>query len=712
MIFKTLLSLIFLNISLFACASGFNYYDKQFVFLEKRQLPFSNFSGDLKDSATYNMIYSDYKKRNKEANLQEWMRYLPKLNKEQIEQIVYKKQNLNLIKNKEVLNYLNFVHEQEKYVSFYYSYGKKIKKVNPSILISQALENLQKVKTPYLKLRYFYLALRLAHFKNKNPLRIYEKFKYLIKNNPNSIVNDWIQGIYAGALIKNNERALGVYEFIKLFHEDKINWHLSFYNFKYINTNEHWQELLFLAKNKEEKIKFHVLRSLNKNANIIEELENISKIDKNSPWIDYILYRQLLHSQHFFDQSDLYVRDFKINETIEYLKTVKKDNMYLVNLSLAYFNFYKNDLKTAQRYIDTLLKTHPKYEVKTLNFLIYLNKIKQISKESENSIYTKMKKLVDNNPCNNYYIQNYTFLKLDKLYKKQNMSLKRILSTSTGHLNIDIFTLKSMEDFIKFINKKDLNKLEKYFLKNLEQNNYIKKSKNKYILNEKLKMTYTKVLINNLKFQEALNINADILKQKIVYNPFNANFKGNNRQGKKETYTIKQFLEKIILIKKKIKENKNSIIDNYLFANALFNLSYFGNSNTLASVYRSTYSFHSIKLEKHKLQTSIEHYKKAIENSTNKEFKAKLTYMLAKNELALFDLKYSKKTYGYEDAIKINYESKRLWTYSKNKIFKEYIKNGYGEFFHIIKDKYSNTNYYKELIKECANLRVYEKAKL
>ena len=38
-----------------------------------------------------------------------------------------------------------------------------------------------------------------------------------------------------------------------------------------------------------------------------------------------------------------------------------------------------------------------------------------------------------------------------------------------------------------------------------------------------------------------------------------------------------------------------------------------------------------------------------------------------------------------------------------------YIKNNYGKYFDKLKDEFSDTNYYNELIRECANLRIYQK---
>ena len=51
MILKTLILTMILNISLLACADGWDYNQKEFIFLEKREAPFSNFSEDINSAA-------------------------------------------------------------------------------------------------------------------------------------------------------------------------------------------------------------------------------------------------------------------------------------------------------------------------------------------------------------------------------------------------------------------------------------------------------------------------------------------------------------------------------------------------------------------------------------------------------------------------------------------------------------------------------------
>ena len=715
MILKALTLILIFSISLFSCAGGWDYNQKEFVFLEHRKQPFSNISEDIKSPNVYNTIYWKYEEDNKKKNIQEWKKQLNNsFSDEQIEDFVYKRKNLDLIKDKEIQDYLLFVNAQENHVTdnYYISPEDKKKLKDYNLLLKEAIAKIDTVNSSYLKLRYFYLALRLAHFKKKEPLVLYEKYKYLLNSKDNTIVKDWVQGLYAGALVKNEQVVQGVYEFTKLFDADKINWHLSYYNFHHIKTNEQWNELQKLAINNDEKTKIYALRALNENSNVLEELQNIYAIDKNSKWFDFVLYRELLDTQHFFDQDEYMARTIVPYEKyINYLKTIKKDDMYLVNLSLAYFNLYSKNLDIASNIKDDLLNKYPNsHEVQTFAYILHLHKLDKIDLKTEDIIYDEMKKLTADEHTSES-IHNYTFVILKKLYLKQNDSFKAFLSSNINYLSEASFDLPLLEKFNEFLTSKKQSKIEEHFLNKYLEQKMLEQKDNKFVLADNLKTTQLKLLISNLKFEEALKIDSNYLNEKIYFNPFNGLISGNNRKGKQNILSVKEFLEKMIVIKNELIKNPNSAMDNYLYANALYNLSYFGNSNILTTMYRSVYSFSDIALQKEKMNLASKYYLIALENSQKDEFKAKITYMLAKVELADFDINYAKKDKDYYNEDLDRFDLERYWGYHNEDIYVKYIDNKYGKYFDLLKKDYSNTKYYEELIKECSNLRIYQKEK-
>jgi hypothetical protein len=700
MIIRFFILLLIFKHTLFSCAGGWNIHDKSFLFLEQRDFPFSNQPRNLKQADVYNDIYAQYERRAKEANLKEWQEYLgKKFDIKTIEEIVYKRQNLSLIKDVNTRAYLDFIQNQEQYVVNSYYSGEKTKiTTKEEILIKEALKRINTNINIWLKVRYFYLSLRLAHYKKLKPLEIYKKYHYLLAGVKPTIVKDWVQGIYAGALIKDKQIEKGVYEFARLFEKDKINWHLPFYNFHHIKTKEQWNNLTDMASSAYKKTKLYALRALNKNSNIIEELKNIYTVDKNSIWFDYILHKALLESQHYFDEEELYVRNFPTQQFINYLKTVKKDDRYMVDLSLGYFNLYSNNLEEAKNIATKLIASNNNHEVQIFNYVVNLHQLKSIDVKTENDIYSQLIKLTNDKDHTSQAIHDYTFVILGKLYKKQNNSFKAFLSDNINYLNNSSFTLELLNTFNTFMNTKSESKIDEHF-------------KNKYKVSKSVKATEIKLLINNLEFKKARKVESKYLKELILFNPFNVSISGNNRAGKKDTYTIKQFLDKIVAIKAVLKKDPNSVIDNYLYANALYNLSYFGNANRITTEYRSVYSFQNKSLELKKVNESIKYYEKALKHTKKKEFKAKIIYMLAKSELALFDIKFADKSTFYYSKDIDSHDLPRHWSYTRDKIYDKYIDNNYGKYFDKLKKEYSNTKYYDEIIKECANLRIYQKRK-
>lgn len=708
MILRVLILTFFIKMSLFSCGGDWDYNQKDFIFLQKRALPFENISEEVNSANIYNIIIGNYEEKNKQENLKEWEKELKNsYSLKEIEEFVYDKKNLDKLKEKDFVDYINFVAEQEDYVTYNY-YEEKKELNNYSFLIKNALDKIETVNSSWLKLRYFYLALRIAHYKKQEPLKIYDKYKYLLENENKTIVKDWIQGLYAGALIKSNQTVKGVYEFSKLLDNDKINWHLSYYNFFHIKTQKQWEELLSLAKSPEEKTKFHALRALNENSNILEELKNIYALDKNSKWFDFVLYRELLNSQHFFDQDSLYERNFVFKNYIEFLKTVNKEDMYLVNLALAYFNLYENNLEEASKITQNLLSKNPNsHEVQTLSYIIYLNQLEKIDLKTENSIYEKMTNLMKEEETSSS-IHDYTFVILEKLYLKQNDKLNAFLANHINYLDEAVFDLALLEKFKLFMETSKDSKIKEHFASKYLQQDKIKKQDDRYVLNENLITTKTKLLINNLRFEEALKLNSSILNEKIQFNPFNGLIRGNNRSGKQDMMTIKEFLEKIIVIQKELEKNPKSPMDNYLYANALYNLSYFGNSNILTTVYRSVYSFTDKDLQQQKMDLATKHFSIAFDESQDKEFKAKIAYMLAKVEISNYDINFASSSQDYYNKDMTRYDLER-YGYGNEETYNKYLKNNYGKYFALLKKDFNDTKYYKELIKECANLRVYEK---
>lgn len=695
MIFKIVLLTISLSLSLFSCGGGYwwNSEDVEFHFLDNKDNLYLQYSNDLSSASTYNDIIYKYNIKNKKENLKEWQVALEnRFSIKELEDIIYKNRNQELILDEEFQEYLKFIKEQEycvtynPYINQDFTYCKDF--------IPIALNKIDNTKNSFLKQRYFYIALRLSHYKDstKNSLDIYNKYSYLL-NNSNSIVKDWIQGLYAGALVKNNEIAKGVYEFSKLF-ENSINSHLSFYNFKYITSEEYFNELLSYAKDDSEKTKMYAIRALNYNSNVLEEMKNIYNIDKNSKWLDFLIFRELLKSQTLHNTYGSAYKDYE-NENSEYiyfLKNIDKDDRYLVDLSLVHFNIYFKKYEESKKILDRLLVEFPnKHELEVASYILYLNSLKSIDSSIEDEIYKRVSHFNENE----FDIYKYTLNTLSNLYKNQNQDFEKYLSDNFYYIEYKDLDLENFKKFEMFLETKQDTKLREFLQTRFK----------KMVTANKSSFDFAKitVLINNLKFQEALDTNFEILdKTKVEFNPFNGLIRGNNRSGKKEPFTIREFLQRVIKIENELEKNPNSVMDNFLLANSLYNLSHFGNINRVTTVYRSNYLVHTPKLQEQKLNLAINYYEKALENSKDIELNAKITYLIAKTKLAIFDLNYDK--YPQED----NWWKKNsVYNYGSDEFYEKFLENSGSRYFNILQNNFKDTRYYNELIQECGDFKTY-----
>lgn len=695
MIFKIVLLTISLSLSLFSCGGGYwwNSEDVEFHFLDNKDNLYLQYSNDLSSASTYNDIIYKYSIKNKKENLKEWQVALEnRFSIKELEDIIYKNRNQELILDEEFQEYLKFIKEQEYCVTYNPYINQDFTYCEDFIPI--ALNKIDNTKNSFLKQRYFYIALRLSHYKDstKNSLDIYNKYSYLL-NNSNSIVKDWIQGLYAGALVRNNEIAKGVYEFSKLF-ENSINSHLSFYNFKYITSEEYFNELLSYAKDDSEKTKMYAIRALNYNSNVLEEMKNIYNIDKNSKWLDFLIFRELLKSQTLHNTYGSAYKDYENenSEYIDFLKNIDKDDRYLVDLSLVHFNIYFKKYEESKKILDRLLVEFPnKHELEVASYILYLNSLKSIDSSIEDEIYKRVSHFNENE----FDIYKYTLNTLSNLYKNQNQDFEKYLSDNFYYIEYKDLDLENFKKFEMFLETKQDTKLREFLQTKFK----------KMVAANKSSFDFAKitVLINNLKFQEALDTNFEILdKTKVEFNPFNGLIRGNNRSGKKEPFTIREFLQRVIKIENELEKNPNSVMDNFLLANSLYNLSHFGNINRVTTVYRSNYLVHTPKLQEQKLNLAINYYEKALENSKDIELNAKITYLIAKTKLALFDLNYDK--YPQEN----NWWKKNsVYNYGSDEFYEKFLEDSGSRYFNILQNNFKDTRYYNELIQECGDFKTY-----
>ena len=160
---------------------------------------------------------------------------------------------------------------------------------------------------------------------------------------------------------------------------------------------------------------------------------------------------------------------------------------------------------------------------------------------------------------------------------------------------------------------------------------------------------------------------------------------------KEETYTKYSFVKQLLMLQEKAVSDPKKASEYYFnLANGLYNMTYFGNARDVygtpinSTLYDTWVDF---DYDRNKLNGSLfdcskamEYYQKAMDTSSDKEFKAKCCFMAAKCEQNNY---YNTTEFSYERAIQS------------------------GIYYRKLKTDYSKTGYYKEIIHECGYFRTY-----
>ena len=225
----------------------------------------------------------------KDVNIDDWKIYLKddKINLQDIEHIVYKvsaddMQKIrfyvsegkildNKLKNNamvklwqknkdlEAIDYLYFAKTCEPHTAYYDPWtsdeDRKRDITKMKWLMDEAKKyHSQKASNDFLKLRFAYQAIRLAHYtKNYDKaLRFYDEMIKPNENKNTSIVMYWTLAHKAGALYHKGEKGEAAYLFSKVFDLCKSKQASAFLSFK-VDSQKDWKKAESFCKNGEEK---------------------------------------------------------------------------------------------------------------------------------------------------------------------------------------------------------------------------------------------------------------------------------------------------------------------------------------------------------------------------------------------------------------------------------------------------------------------------
>lgn len=717
---------------------------------------------------SYNSDEYDESQVTETYNLQAWGNYL-KVSAEDAKAIVYERNEEKLATQPEaVKTYLGLVAKQEPVANqgdprwLTKEEQQQQKEENQKLgkeVITAIHQQLETERDAFLRQRYAYLLIRMLHYTGQYPdvLNEYQRRAADIQQ-PDKEVAIWTGLLYAGALQRTDKRAEAAYQFATLFTKTDTKKLQAQLNFS-IKTDEEWSALMGLCQNKDEQALMHFVRALRVNANSLAELKSVYALAPDSDWFDTMLFRELEFAQ-FADHvpgneaepwlqasrainKEVLIDDLKayeeakteqvkqklrdrrrqyLSQLSEWVDQVKQDkkrkDLFLVDYAALYLKVLSAQ-PIAAADVSAFLAAYPNDArlpyVKPLDHLVYLENLSAIDPSSEVALADKLTAVEalekPINPAggddeyNNPYkrrtqdIMTYTYAKLEPLYFNAKQPGKAYLAKQRGDIALDEIKVSEIRELQALQAKTAPNRLEQKMVADFTKAfGGIDYETNQFVLNnDPNELVARKYLFaGSLDQAKIAALEAKNTLFKTTYNPFTTGRSGNNRV-KSKPMTLLEVINTMQSLETKAKSNPSDAQNQFLLGTAYYNMTWFGNSPMLTKTERSTISWKKGETDFSKART---HYELALQHSTNRELKVKTLYALAKIEEDEFYIQQEKQ----------GTDLYKYWPHGSNDQYPKAVKfakkNGLGTYFKQIR-AYEDTQYFKEVIKQCADYQYY-----
>ena len=583
--------------------------------------------------------------------------------------------------------------------------GMKKNFASPEIIAE--LENRYHIESdPFLKNRYWFQVAKAKYYSidKSSIISFFDKTKETVKKN-----NLYYRALsyVAGAHYKQRNYTLSNYLYSIVYYNCKEMRSIAAYNF-HPQEQSDFDSSLQLASNKNEKIALWTLYGYY--ADELKAIREISKLDTKNEHIDFLL-------AHFINNEEKRLNsEAELKNAVEY-KNVLKENVnpeavllidsiarqentsrpFLWYMGAGYFQILAGNYKLADLYLEKsskLISNKPLAvnQIRLLQLVNNILRIDSITKQHEEKLVSELDWLY--NKCPNDSIKSFRYnhtvswskYYLSSLYKSQgNHVFSEILSPSTNYY----INQNNIDKMIEYFTKKDMSSWDSILTGQYEFTlsdlyDYVS-IKNTYI--------YPENLDKAIYFMELSQHSNDTLD----CDPFLGRIKdicecteGNVPNIR---FTKLDLLRRMKDLQLLIAKGERTYEHYLALGNAFYNITYFGNSREFYfNAIINNYGIYIDPLYKSWLLNSSianTYFNNALQVSINNEQKALCVYMMSKCERNTF---YTERY--YEDGFLRD---------SYNQDTNYLAWNGFVK----LKNEYSHTSFYKQVIKECGYFKSY-----
>ncbi len=632
---------------------------------------------------------------------------LQKAGKESIDSTVLKQKN-----NPAVASFLNYLQLAKKAEGFAlddipYSWAmedkKTVKKTFDASSLNRDLQTAFSATTDnFIKERYWFQLVR-SYFFNGSPQQAIDLFTAREKDMPHNDVYYRTLSYAAGAYYKLKNFSKANYYYSKVYANCdalKTTAHYSFHP----QEEKDWNATLALCSNTDEKATLWQMLGIFY-ADEERAINEIYKLNPASNKMDVLLARAVNKYEQKFDHKEgdysAMPADTLVNLVLPALitKIATANNTarpWIWQMAAGYINTLDKKYEPAATWFAKTEKNLPPEkaahaQLRLLQLINTIARAKIADAKLENETLNDIQWLKDlggaSIPDLRYqYAFSWLKQQMSKKYARQKELVKaECFLSSTGFYASN----KNVEDMKAFLNKKEKTPFEK-----LCAALSVKKIDD-LVEFQAIKLAYTDSIDAAIEKMNSLSGTTTVL----AGNPFNGRIQDchdcDHEAAQKIKYTKLSFLKKIKELEQKINAGEEVYTNSVLLANAWYNISHFGNARFFyeCKVIGEGFSqpsgidslFRRMLIN---MNLAAKYYTLGLQKAANDEQRAKCQYMLAKCQRNQWYNKniYLKKGNDYDDQLMVDLS----------------FLNG----FKALK-QYPNTQFYKEVIKECGYFKTY-----
>lgn len=636
-------------------------------------------------------------------------------------------------KTKDFLEFLQIAKKVEEFSTSSYDYwdyeNRKISYTDEKTIAT--IENFyDKIKNrdAFYKNRVWFQIMK-AKFYSTNVNNAISFFNNTREQQPKNLLYYRALGYVAGSYYQKQDFLNSNVLFAEIFNDVPQLRNEALYNFKPLAKNE-FEKQLKATDNTQ--IKASLWAMYGYYNDVFEAMQEIYKIDSKSEHLNFLLTRwvnmqetemnvyqektiNLPGDYHKEISKTIDQKQFKwINEVAS--QPEKLHTPALWYLSSGYLNIFQGEFSNASKLFANAAKVNKldnqlvRDQIRLLNLINNVSQVKKIDEQAQSKLIADLNWLYYEVPSSTNYDDpfRYTYASgwikkyLSSVYRSdKNLIMAEILNTDSTFFDKES-NGKGMEEFFLrknktaweelFIGLYPFNLSDIYECRTINLF-YADKLDEAIAMMQKIEpISVREYNYDTNKYENKL---IDYKEIQFYGNPFNGKIKDCNdcdHQAKQSVkYTKLSFLQKI----KELQTNVTNGIDVYnnalLIGNAYYNASYYGNGrmfyyNAIFGEY-GNYVSETNKKKLYNIKQVQKYYNIALKAAADNEQKAKITYLLTKVERNnfYFDNYFSKENYWGYDQVMV-----KKWS-------------GYKQ----LKDNYSDTKYYQEVIKECGYFRKY-----